>query len=190
MFSQSEHSNYLFYSFNFVHNVKGQTKVKCRLQVAVVEGKVPLFPGCTPEQKPTGRSCRSPWRHTSSHLEPEKVAVTFPTHHFVNDDTPKGKPSPLPHGTYKDALTSLASFWSLIFSAMYLTLSMASFTSWDIGDENTSPPSTELKLEQGLPAPIPAAAPPLRVPTLPSPLLPPPDSAGSFVDFWCQHWPS
>lgn len=44
--------------------------VKCPLRVIEAGGKGPLFPGYTLGQRPTERSCRLPWQHTSSHPEP------------------------------------------------------------------------------------------------------------------------
>lgn len=88
-------------------------------------------------------------------------------------------------------LTSCASFCSLMFSAMYLTLSRASLTSGDSGSSGITPPSIESELEHWLPALT--APPPVSAPMLPSPPLAPPESAGSLLDLPCQQqlqWPS
>lgn len=84
------------------------------------------------------------------------------------------------------ALTSFASFCSLIFSAMYLTLSIASLTSGESGNRDIIPTSRDSELEHWLSPPAPAALPPVKAPRLPSPPLPPPESAGSLLVLWCQ----
>lgn len=83
-------------------------------------------------------------------------------------------------------LTSFASFCSLMFSAMYFTLSMASVTSGESGNRGIIPPSRDSELEHWLPPPTPPAVPPVSAPRLPSPPLPPPESEGNLLVLWCQ----
>lgn len=82
--------------------------------------------------------------------------------------------------------TSFASFCSLIFSAMYFTLSMASLISGESGRRDMIPSSRDSELLNCVSPPIPIAPPPLSAPRQPSPPLPPPESEGSLPDLFCQ----
>lgn len=170
--------------------------IKCPLRAIEAVGRDRLFPGCTRGQKPTGRSCRLPWQRISSH--PEPAAESHRKYFLLSRRSCYVVKRNLVRELFLkvrecERLTSFASFCSLMFSAMYLTLSIASLTSGDSGNSGISPPFKDSELEHWLPPLTLAMLPPVSAPRLPIPPLPPPESAGSLLDLWYQqqlHLPS